>query len=204
MPDRTSDSGESGFTLVELLVVAALLGIVVVAVSSALIVGLRTFAGTDNRIVSSTDAQLLSVYLPADLQSVGVAPRSIVADGAHTTTTTGGNFAVDVIADCAPANTSTDTNVLRLSWSDSGAATTYIAVYRVEKGAEDWRMVRYFCDATTTKRNVVARNLAGNSITDERVSVSDPQVTLELRSKARGPGDPTNFTYTITGTRRTS
>src|SRR4051812_38065912 len=105
--------GESGFTLVELLVVSALLGIVVVAISSALMVGLKTFAGTDNKVASSTDAQLVSVYLPADLQSVGSGASSVIADPGHTSSGAGGNFAVAPIAgDCAPANAGTDTNVL--------------------------------------------------------------------------------------------
>jgi prepilin-type N-terminal cleavage/methylation domain-containing protein len=203
--ERTDLSHEAGFTLVELLVVAALLGIVVVAISSALIVGLKTFAGTDNKVISSTDAQLVSVYLPADLQSVGTAPGSVTADPTYTTATPGGNFAVGVIGDCAPANTGTDINVLRLSWADDGGGASYVVVYRVVLSDGDWQLRRYACiDGALTADTRVARNLAGNTSADELVTVNDPQVTLQLRSKARAPGDPTNFTYAITGTRRTS
>ena len=66
-------------------------------------------------------------------------------------------------------------------------------------------MYRYRCtNGVLTSSNRVARNLNGNSSADELVTVNDPQVTLQLVSKARKPGDPTNFTYEITGTRRTS
>jgi prepilin-type N-terminal cleavage/methylation domain-containing protein len=199
------ESNESGFTLVELMMVAALLGIVAVAVTSALIVGMKTFAGTDNKVVSSTDAQFVSVYLPADLQSVGNAPGSVTADPGHTASSAGGNFAISAIGDCAPPNAGSDTNVLRLAWSEDGGAS-YVAVYRVVSRDGEWQMYRFLCtNGTLVREHRVARNLNGNSIDDERVDVSDPrQVTLRLRSKARAPGDPQNFIYEITGTRRTT
>jgi prepilin-type N-terminal cleavage/methylation domain-containing protein len=200
---------EAGFTLVELLLVAAILGVVIVGISAALMVGLKTFAGTDNKIISSTDAQLVSAYLPADLQSVGTDPNSIVADPGHTSSAPRGSFAVTANTDCSGLP-----NVLKLSWRDNleGNTKTYVAAYTVVQASDgDWQLVRYYCDPDApTKHNVVARNLAGNGATDEIVTVTDdgapgtyPKVALQLRSKARAPGDPTNFTYTITGTRRT-
>jgi prepilin-type N-terminal cleavage/methylation domain-containing protein len=203
-PAPEVDGREAGFTLIELMMVAAILGIVAVAITSALIVGMKTFAGTDNKIVSSSDAQFVSVYLPADLQSVGSAAGSVTADPNHTSSAAGGNFAIGTIGDCAPANTGTDTNVLRLAWTEDGGASS-VAVYRVVSRSGDWQMVRYLCtNGTLVSANRVARNLNGNSSADELVTVADPQVTLQLRSKSRAPGDPTNFTYEITGTRRTS
>jgi prepilin-type N-terminal cleavage/methylation domain-containing protein len=203
--DATEDQ-EAGFTLIELMMVAALLGIVVVAITSALIVGMKTFAGTDNKVVSSTDAQFVSVYLPADLQSVGNTPDSVTADPGHTTSAAGGNFAVAAIGGdaCVPANSGTDTNVLKLAWSEDGGAS-YTAVYRVVNRSGEWQMLRYLCtNGTATATMRVARNLNGNALDDERVVVADPQVTLKLLSKPRAPGDPTPFAYEITGTRRTS
>jgi prepilin-type N-terminal cleavage/methylation domain-containing protein len=200
---------EGGFTLIELMMVAAILGIVAVAITSGLIVGMRTFAGTDNKVVSSTDAQFVSVYLPADLQSVGEEPGSVTADPGHTSSPGGVNFAAAVIPgdDCVPGNSGTDTNILKLRWTD--ALGDKAAVYRVVNHNGEWQMLRYVCNideagtATQIATMRVARNLNGNSSGDEQVTVEDPQVTLALTSKARKPGDPTNFTYEITGTRRT-
>lgn len=60
---------DAGFTLVELLAAVAILGIVILPLTGGIILGLRTMNSTTNRYSSSNDAQVLSRYLPPDVQS---------------------------------------------------------------------------------------------------------------------------------------
>jgi len=55
-----------GFTLIELLVSITILGILMAAVSAAMMVGLGTNASTGTRIDQSRDEQFIAAYLSAD------------------------------------------------------------------------------------------------------------------------------------------
>lgn len=61
--------GEAGFTLVEVLITVVILGVIVGALSSGLIVALRTTEQTTTRLDESHDAQIVSAYLVNDTQS---------------------------------------------------------------------------------------------------------------------------------------
>src|SRR5690349_18388327 len=62
---------ERGFTLIEVLVGVALTGIVMVPLSMAMVVGYRTVFGAQQKLTSSTEAQLIASTFPADVQSAG-------------------------------------------------------------------------------------------------------------------------------------
>lgn len=59
---------EAGFTLIELLVSVAILGVLMAAVTAAMIVGLRTNASTGARLDESRDEQFIAAYFSADAQ----------------------------------------------------------------------------------------------------------------------------------------
>jgi prepilin-type N-terminal cleavage/methylation domain-containing protein len=67
--DRCSATGDEGFTLVELLVSIAILGIIMGAISAAMITFLRTGTYASERDDHSAGAILLSSYLDRDLAS---------------------------------------------------------------------------------------------------------------------------------------
>ena len=122
-------ASKGGFTLIELLVVCALLGIVTVAITGAIIVGLQTTGAVDNRLVNSHDAQLVSVYLPSDLQSVGNNTGDVVTASGNT--------------DCSGV-----ANVVRLRWTVNELGTgnvTYVAAYAVVQSGSEWQLTRYEC-----------------------------------------------------------
>jgi hypothetical protein len=176
----------------ELLLVIALIGLVAVPLSAAIGVGVATTNGTSNRLDSSHDAQLVNIYLPADIQSAGSA--------------TGND--PDVVVGGGDTSCSGVANVVRFRWTtteDLNTAHTYVAAYSVGQSGGEWQLTRSYCvDSTQALRTVVARNLNGanavsvspNPPTGQEISVSITEATVPR-------GDPTPYTYTITGTRRT-
>ena len=82
---RARRADERGFTLVELMMAIALTGVVIAPLAAGIVVGLRTGDEAYNRVAGSNAAQLLSVWLPPDLQSAG--PNSDDVVGAPTPNT---------------------------------------------------------------------------------------------------------------------
>src|SRR5690242_5451403 len=69
--------GERGFTLVELLVAIAILGVVAAVIGQAFVVSAETTNATAQRFSESHDAQVASAYLANDVQStIGLTPTS--------------------------------------------------------------------------------------------------------------------------------
>ena len=66
-PARLRDD-EGGFTLVELIISMAIVGLLITAISGALIVSLRTTGVTNKRMAESHDVQITSAYLANDVQ----------------------------------------------------------------------------------------------------------------------------------------
>src|SRR6476646_827608 len=60
---------QDGFTLVELIIGVAIVGLLTTAMASALIVTLRTTGVTNKRMSESHDVQITSAYLANDVQS---------------------------------------------------------------------------------------------------------------------------------------
>ncbi len=178
---------DAGFTLVELLMAIVIMGIVIGPLAAGLLIGLRTSDETANRLAGSNDAQLLSVWLPPDVQSAGGSAGDVV--GSLTGNT-----------DCSGR-----ANALRLGWRETLGSTTtsFVAAYAVSQDSVgDWRLVRYFCTnggAPTT--HVVARNLAGSSAVTS--TITGTKVALTVTEKST-PANPTSYTFTVSGHRRTA
>jgi prepilin-type N-terminal cleavage/methylation domain-containing protein len=175
---------EAGFTLVELLMAIVIMGVVLGPLAAGLLVGLRTSDETANRLAGSNDAQLLSIWLPPDVQSTG---------GGASDVSTSNN------TDCSGV-----TNVLRLRWTETtgSSSATYIAAYAVsQNGTGEWRLVRYACvNGGTPSTHVVARNLAGSSAAT--VSVNGTKIAMTV-TEAHTAVNPTGYVFTVSGHRRT-
>lgn len=142
---------EGGFTFVELLVVIVVLGIVMSAITSALITVIRTAGGTADRMSQSHDAQLLSTWLVPDLQSAN-APTGVTIDEAPAPPPGGG--------DCAsPSPTVKRLEKLTLSWTDAASGVAYTAVYAISS-SPTWELTRTFSvDAVAEPTFTVVHNL---------------------------------------------
>lgn len=165
---------EAGVTLVELLTVIAILGIIVVPLTNATIVGLRTSDKTAKVLVASADRQMLTNYLAPDALS------ATSSDPAAT-------------ACVGPAGS----RVLLLTWSEATqlapvrVITSYASDYRLVTIAGRQRLVRDYCVAGGAAQEVtVAHDAAAASPT---VAAGKVAITVT---------DSLGAQYTVSGTRR--
>jgi prepilin-type N-terminal cleavage/methylation domain-containing protein len=127
-PDR-------GFTLIEVVIVLATIGIIAAALAATVTVVLRTAPPTEERANDARSLQGLVTWIPQD---VDAAPPS--------------GFDTDAAAwPCggpAPANSY---NVLAVSWNERTTTTTnYASTYRYEFDGTNWHIARYACDDADT------------------------------------------------------
>ncbi len=131
---------ERAMTLIEVMMSVAILGIIIVPITAAIMLGFATSNGTRERINDSTAAQLLSAYAPTDIQSakwvIAMSPPPSPAPAVGCTT--GG------------------TPLLRLEWDDPaptivGAAKRTIVTYeRVNGAPEGPNLLRVRCNGSGT------------------------------------------------------
>jgi prepilin-type N-terminal cleavage/methylation domain-containing protein len=122
--------GEGGFTLVELLVVTAILGIVMPVLAAAFALGYKTTTASTAELAASHNRQLIAAYLTEDVQSAVTAEDATSAD-----TTT-----------CMVAG---DTLVGRLKWSDVdiAASTARAVTYVLATVGGEQQLIRRSCVA---------------------------------------------------------
>lgn len=147
---------DAGFTLLEMLVAIAVLGIIMIPLAGAFTVGLRSYQRAEDQIAGSTASLFASAYWASDVQSAD----SVTVPGTA----------------CAP----TGTNVVTFAWAaDPTAPTppTTLAIpmqrvsYVVQSTASGRRLVRVACGGSSSTVNTIVPRLS---------ATSDPQVTCEL------------------------
>src|ERR1044071_10493789 len=106
---------EDGFTLIELVIAIAILGIVTSGLATAFITTIRGTKDLHNRFIESQDAQLLATYFPSDVQSANPTTIDTSASPAD---------------ECSGV---TGTNVIRMRWTQSDGTTlsAFSASYRL-------------------------------------------------------------------------
>jgi prepilin-type N-terminal cleavage/methylation domain-containing protein len=163
---------EAGLTLTELLVAIAVLGIIILPLTNAIVVGLRTSDHTAAVLVTSADRQMLTNYLPPDALSATAATANGAAAGG-----------------CVTAS---GTRVVLLTWSEfSGSLTSYASDYRLVPVGTGNKLVRDRCVAGATAEEVtVAHDAAAATAT-----ISGGTVALTVT-------DSLGAQYTVSGTRR--
>jgi prepilin-type N-terminal cleavage/methylation domain-containing protein len=176
-PRRLRSGGhdrDSGFTLVELVIVTMVLGIVTTALTGTLMVFLRNSDDLPDKLAASRSALLTTRYLPADLQSVK--PGGV--------TTAGFTPVCGLMPD-----------VLALSWTDFATTpnTRYDAIYRLDGGA----ITRTLC-----VNDVVRSSMAvAHDVATATATLIDRKLVLSVTTTGTG-SDPHGLTYSIFGSRR--
>jgi prepilin-type N-terminal cleavage/methylation domain-containing protein len=185
MPERVRS--DAGLTLVEMLVAIAILGVIMVPLASGIFVGLRATSSTTNRLVSSMDAQRLSVYFPPDVQSSNTGSTSFSCSGANPAIT---DPKLQLVSNAPPGGTAR--TVVYWVRTVAGTPTRYELVRSL------WDTTN--CTGNPPRSNVVARNIAGNTSAD--VSAAPiPDIaggyTITVKEKS-GTNDP-SYQFTVTG-----
>lgn len=178
----------SGFSLVELLIVMAILSVVLVGLGGVLIAGVRNQAGVAERMNYSHNANLLATYLNADLASADVAP----------------------MVESAPC--SSESQKLQLRWSEtqpdpngntSGRSSTFTATYSVANvsavtGSPDLVLQRTFTTSglagSSTNTTIVVHGLS----VERDVCTSLVAGVLDVKV-AQGGTSPASMTFDVTG-----
>ncbi|MCC6436854.1 MAG: carboxypeptidase regulatory-like domain-containing protein [Acidimicrobiales bacterium] len=161
--------GDAGFTLPELVISTVIMGVIFAAVGAALLVGLRSQERPEQTLMPSNDANLLSRYFSADVQS---AAASDIAPSAPS----GCDYAT-------PAGTR---NVLALSWLDNAPETPVRHAVAYHLDAEARTITRVACvDNGTPKLSVLARDVHRAAA---RIDTGSGGISLDVSS---GPVSPT-------------
>ena len=127
---------DRGFSLVELVVTVAAMGLVSVSLSLIVSVVLRTSPAAEGRDDDARTLLGLTTYMPEDVNS-----------------TPGGAANFDTVKTTASgcAGTSPGINLLRLTWEeDTGSSTTFYAAYRYVDDGGGYKIWRYACEAGGT------------------------------------------------------
>lgn len=158
---RSPHRDEGGFTLVEVLLAVTIMGVVVGALSLALIVAMRSTGAATERLGDSQSAQLLTKWFAGDVQ------QADAVDGVDTGPGTASG--------CAGADEGT--NVVRFR-TTTAPGTSYVS-YRVVQVPDEWRLVRRSCVAGQPGDAVVAAHRLQNDAAAQ-ASVTPTQVTITV------------------------
>jgi prepilin-type N-terminal cleavage/methylation domain-containing protein len=201
-------SDDRGVTLPEVLVALAILAVIIIPLSDALIGFIRNTDATTRRMNESHDIQLANTYFARDIESLGVHDSALAL--LQSINNPGATYACSGLA--------TDTSVLSLAWDDPSSASGVIRVtYVVRDVGGEHQLRRLRCSSPSTVDSngdaVVVHNLVTAAApvcataTDTVIPCggagsSVPQrVTLNLSIK-----DPANsgppISLTLTGQRR--
>ena len=202
--------GEGGFTLPELLVTVAILGIIAPALAGVLISYLKTTASTQSRITESHDVQFTTAYWQRDVASIGVRAFD------PSTKTFPLQQSVGVTPACSlPTH---DTRVITLAWSeydqgdlDATSTPTTVTVSYLDTVADGVHtLTRVRCDGGTVTSTVDVADslLAVPTATCDGGACggagAPDEVTLSLEARDVSGGSTTSYTAELRGERRQS
>jgi prepilin-type N-terminal cleavage/methylation domain-containing protein len=194
---------EAGFTLIELVLTIAILGVVMVPLTNFLISYFQNSVQVQNRLGDSHDIQITAAYFSEDVANTGLhdygPPPGSVATPAQSVWVDGTS------PPCAPSlNT-----VLLLKWDSwtpsggSGDSTEHSVAYGVENGA----LHRVTCTGNVQDADIaVVHNYESASVTCSTTctAATPPDtITLTVRIQASS-GDQSATDATFTGQRRQS
>lgn len=191
---------ESGFTLIELVLVIAITGIITVPIANFVIAYFKNTTQTQARLSESHDVQIAAAYFSQDVANVGVRPDP---------TSTSFSQSVWVNSAPAPCDASLGNALLLMKWSDPDPAQPVHSVaYIVESGT----LHRVYCasDTSTPADITVVHNLVypdtgnTNPVTcSPSCSASAPTtISLTLSIQARGASSIWTPRPVLTGQRR--
>jgi prepilin-type N-terminal cleavage/methylation domain-containing protein len=208
-PQRTLDDG---FTLIELVITVAIVGIVVVALTGMVMSYLNTTVSTQKRLTESHDVQFASAYWQRDVASIGV--RSTTYDPTDTVHSFPLLTSVTKDGSLASCALPSGTPVVTLAWSqyvvtDPNNPKTVTVTYMASPSGSRYELTRRRCTGSTINSTVtVADNLTALPIVSCDVACAGAGsavpnfVTMALSVNDPDGHSTSNYTTTLTGERR--
>lgn len=218
---------EAGFTLIELVITVAIVGVIAVSLTGIVLVYLKTTISTSARLTESNSMQFVTAYWQRDVASLGVRSTdfpSPATDTVHSPSLLQSVAAPDTgtpsLATCALPS---GTPVVTLAWSSYGAdpatPATVTITYVAQATGTVFDLLRVRCTGATKDSQVkVAGNLdsaptvacyttAGYravppTTTDCAAAAVPDIVTLTLVTVDPDNADGSTYTATLTGERR--
>ena len=179
---RRAAHGDTGFTLIEVIIVLVILGVVMSTLSLALSVALRTNPDTESRIDDSRATRSLATWLSYDVSST----PPFVGETAQ-----GGMVVGGAANDCVgPGN-----NLLHLKWVEAKpTVVTYVASYRFVQVGGIGEIVRVSCKRLGTGPGPYGSSSI-QSLTSGLKATAAPTVALAVA----GAGPVTKVSFSLTG-----
>ncbi len=153
-PGAVETRDESGFTLIELIIVTLIIPIIIGAITLALISIFSLQTGTGSRISDSGDAQVVSSNFETDVQNA-----SLITSASPSS------------PQCTPASpVNGGTQVIGLQSSDNGG--TVISYEDVPNGNGGHSLMRYVCQGGNNTSPVSAKAISSNVPAGQTVSIT--------------------------------
>ena len=167
---------DDGFTLVELIIVVALMGVLMPAVALVFTVVVRNTPSVQTRADDSRSTRGLSTWLPQDVLST---PPALVTD--INSNAPGYTISPGKASGCSSA---TGTNVLHMVWQENaGTLITYVANYRYITSGGNTQIKRFSCSGTGSPpfSNTRAMNVTTSIQASSAAATTTPSPTDSTR-----------------------
>ncbi len=204
---RRAVADDSGFTLVELLLVIVILGVIMVPLANMMLGALRQTNQSQSRLAESHDAQLAAAYWASDVASLGTRSDDDPLDP-QLVTSIETNVAYN--AGSYPCGTAGTPNaVVRFAWDEATGPTTptlVVVAYVVKPNGAVSTLHRLRCNGSNTPASdtVLAHDLVAAPTVqcDGGCSGAPKFASMQLTIHDPQNREPTNYVITLSGNRR--